>query len=198
MNILSWRSAVVGVCLGVGASAAHAQAATSPIGTGAWIVSGSAGWTHNDPDVQTAGTTMFLSPSALYFFRPRWAIGGSVDLGYSHSGIYKTKSLGVGPEVRFYPADLTDKTLPYLRASVRPSWLQAEVGSGRSSTRDLQSDFAVGLTRLLATHVGLSGELFYTHLASHFGDSGGAGGPPNPDITTDSYGLRFGITAFVF
>jgi hypothetical protein len=198
MTTISWRTAVLAVGIGLVARDARAQT-PAPIGRGSWIVSGTAGWTHAKTEDHAASTSVSLSPSVLYFVRSQLALGGSLNGSYSRAGSAETTSLGIGPEIRYYPAPLSEKTLPYFRVAIRPSWTRRPTQTDADlTTRELQTDLAIGLTQLLATQVGLSAELFYTKLSTHFGDLDGAVVPSGSDFTSDSYGLRFGITAFVF
>jgi len=197
MNMLSWRAFAIGASLVIGAGVAHAQT-SSPIGKGSWIVSGAAGISHNGQDGVSEGTNFFLSPSGLYFVRPKLAVGGTVSASYSTGGGSTDKTFGIGPEIRYFAADLTDKTLPFVRATVRPLWGRFEVDAlpNASSSHQFQWEVGAGLTQLLATHVGLTGELYYNQTHAHFHNGGTT--IIDSDVTSSSYGLRIGITAFVF
>lgn len=196
VKTLILRAVIVGVCVASAVRTTDAQSA-SPIGKGSWIASGSAGISHDGGDQQST-TNVFLSPSGLYFVRARWAVGGSFEAGYTSISSASTRTLGLGPEVRYFAADLTDRTLPFLRVAVRPAWTRFKQDGQpyAASLRELQWEGGAGLTQLLVAHVGLTAELYYTKIHAHADDGGIVA--LDHDLTNDSYGLRLGITAFVF
>jgi hypothetical protein len=190
-------SYLAGVLVAASIVSSPAVAQSSPIGKGSWIIGGSAGINSqhvsgNDQSV----TSVSLAPSALYFVSPGLALGGSVILGYSDNPQVSSKSFGVGPSVRYYFGDKAAKTLPFLSATVEPVWQsndpKSSTGQSTSST-NLLIEGTVGLTHLVASHVGITGEAYYDHLefSSDRGDI-------HVDQSSYAFGLRFGITAFVF
>lgn len=188
MRILSWGAVAIGASLLVTAGVARAQT-KSAIGVGSWIVSGSANISHGSSG-SSDGTSIAVAPSALYFFKPRWAFGGLLGGSYQKSLGYTVKSLAIGPEIRYYAAEPAAKTLPFVSFAIQPAWARQEAPNGGvSDSRSLDIDGSAGLTQLIATHVGLTGELYYTRSSTHIGS--------NTDVF-GRYGLRFGITAFVF
>jgi hypothetical protein len=182
-------------------ASANAQQ-SSPIGQGSWIIGGSAGLSsnHDDATDQTA-TSVRLSPTGLIFVRPRLAIGGALTLGYSSSSNASFKTYGLGPSVRYYFGDMAGQLFPFVNASVMPIWQKSNVKSvvnglpispSDATNRILAYDGSIGLTRLVATHVGLTGEAYYARLRSTI-DAG------STTTHRNSYdvGMRFGITVFV-
>jgi hypothetical protein len=169
-----------------------AAAQTSPLHTGGWIISGSAGLSHRHIEADDQDeTSVSLAPSGLYFVTPRLAVGGSVLLGYD--SYLSDWSYGIGPEVRYFIADPTDKLLPFVRASVVPQWQRIrgdQIGGENFTTRLTTVTAAAGLTQIVATHVGVTGEA-YVARASY--DSGNR----QPGSRETMYGLRFGLTIFV-
>ena len=181
-------------------ASANAQQ-SSPIGQGSWIIGGSAGLSsnHDESSDQTA-TSVRLSPTGLVFVRPRLAIGGALSLGYSSSSNASFKTYGLGPSIRYYFGDMAGQLFPFVNASVMPVWQKSSVKSvsglpispSDATNRIIAYDGSVGLTRLVATHVGLTGEAYYARLSSKI-DAGSS------TTNRNSYdvGLRFGITVFV-
>ena len=186
---------------------AGAQAA-SPLHTGGWIISGGAsiGRTHNNEfggDVTHVG----ISPTGLVFVTSRFALGASVPLSYlsysDPSG--HSYSYGIGPAARYYFAADTSRWLPFVAASVQPQWqnehrtvtiITSPSGTLSTSTIDshdhlLAIDGSMGLTRLVAQHVGVTGELYYTN-EKLSGDIS-----PQRAIRSYDWGARFGLTVFV-
>lgn len=191
-----------GVCALVFGAATLAAQQKSPIGKGSWLVGGSAGLSHTDEaDVTTAS----LAPFGLYFVAPHLALGGTLDLAYASShvqvGDSHTTLIGVEPTIRYFFGDLSGNLFPYLNASVGPSWEKFKIdgtgssADGEQTTTGLELTGSAGLMRMLATHVGLTGELYYTHAHQSTDVS-----TTTSNIThnQNSYGLRFGISAFVF
>jgi hypothetical protein len=174
----------------------------SPIGKGSWLVGGTAGLSHSDDGGGT--TNVSLAPFGLYFFAPHLALGGTVNLAHSssHTGIGDSHETfaGVEPTIRYFFGDLSGKLFPYLNASAGPSWEKFKLDApspagGEQTTTGLALTASAGLMQMLATHVGLTGEVYYTHLHQSTDE-----GSSLPDLTHNrsEYGLRFGISAFVF
>jgi hypothetical protein len=193
--------------LTVGAARGYAQH-TSPAHPGGWIVSGSGslGRTHSDAaDVDV--THVGIRPVGLVFLTSRLALGASLPLSYAHysnpSG--HTANYGIGPAARYYFIADTSRWLSFIGAAVEPVWQRdhreglivvSPSGSGSTVTLDshnrvLTVDGSLGLTRLLAEHVGLTGELYYTHSETS--------GDISPQAKLKAYdaGARFGLTVFV-
>jgi hypothetical protein len=169
----------------------------SPIGKGSWIISGNAGANsqHDDTSDQTV-TSISLLPSALMFVHQGLAIGGAVSLGYFNTSSGSTKSYGVGPNIRYYFSDPTAKTLPYVSGTFAPSWSSSDPKSSTalsSTNHSIELEGAFGVTHLLATHVGITGEAFYDHFSI-----GTDAGPLHTNRTMYSIGARFGVTAFLY
>jgi len=190
------------LALGLLLAAAPAFAQSTAVSKGSWIISGSAGFSqsHDDLSDQTQ-TFVNASPTALMFIASRFAVGGTVTAGYSKAGSSKFTSFGVGPSARYYMGDSSSKWLSFVSASVFPQW-----GSSKLTTfvngvatpvdidqTNLAMDASLGLTRLLVTHVGVTGEAYFTRVKR----SATNGGTTN-DFTTNSFGLRFGLTAFLY
>jgi outer membrane protein W len=185
------------------ASAALAQTPTTPIGDGSWIISGSAGLSsHHDETSDRTTTSLRFAPAGMLFVLPRLAIGATLPLSYSSDDGGHATSFGIGPSARYYFGDQAGKLFPFLGASVLPQWQNSHrtsVGINGSpvdvdgSNRVISIDGSAGLTRLIATHVGVTGEAYYTHMSSKT-DVGSS------TSSRDAYdvGLRFGLTVFLY
>lgn len=183
------------------AVASIASAQGSPIDKGSAIIAGSAAFSRaHDSDRNANSTSVHLQPTGLLFVQSRLAIGATVALGYLSLESGHTTSYGIGPAVRYYFGEPAGKLFPFLSASVFPQWQKSHLdalaipGSTESdvSSRLLAFDGSFGLTRLVADHVGITGEAFYTH-SKATADGGGL----NASASGYDFGLRFGITAFV-
>jgi hypothetical protein len=199
MKMLSSRIALGLLLIG---APAFAQERSTAVSRGSWIISGSAGFSrsHDDLSDQTS-TSISASPTALMFVASRFAIGGRLTGGYSKSGSFKSTSYGLGPSARYYLGDSASKWLSFLGASVFPQWGTSKVSSVTNGVvtpvdvdaTDLAMDASLGLTRLLVTHVGVTGEAYYTRINR----SSTSRGTTN-DFNTNAFGVRFGLTAFLY
>lgn len=198
MRVSSLLGGAVGVVLG--ASGAFAQSA-SPVAHGSWLVGGSATISHNSTDGGPSVTNVSFAPFGLYFAADRLGLGGTLGIGYAsgHSGGGDSHDtfIGIEPTIRYFFGDPAGKLFPFVNASVGPSWERLRIEGGGSSqegtTHGLDFTGSVGLTRMLATHVGLTGELYYTtrHRSTDVGAT-------TAKQDSQSYGVRFGFDAFVF
>lgn len=198
MRVSSLLCGAVAVVLG--ASEALAQA-TSPVGHGSWLVGGSATISHDHTDGGPSATNVAFAPFGLYFVGDRLGLGGTLDVGYAsgHSGGVDSRNtfVGVEPTIRYFFGDPAGKLFPFLNASVGPSWEQLRIDDGATrqegATHGLDFTGSAGVMRMLATHVGLTGELYYTtrHRSTDVG-------PTTAKQDSQSYGVRFGFDAFVF
>ena len=190
------------------ASAAHAQQSafpsSSPISAGRWIIAGSAALSssHDETNNQTV-TSARLSPSGLVFVRPRLALGGTATGSYFNSSGSSSTIFGLGPSARYYFGDPAGQLFPFVSASVAPQWQRVHpknavvvagttISSPDLTARTIAIDGSLGLTRLLATNVGVTGEAYYTHLGTKV-----TSGSTAPAHNTHDLGLRFGLTVFV-
>lgn len=196
--VMSAVSAVV-----LGASAAVAQQ-PSPIGHGSWLVGGSAGLSRDHANGGSTRTTASLAPVGLYFVAPGLALGGTLNVGYAtgvaQGGDSHETVLGVAPTIRYFFGDLADKVFPYLNASVGPAWDRLTIGGGSSdiTTRSIDLTGSAGLMDMIVPHVGLSAELYYTARHRSSDREAQSGGTVTVTADNQSYGLRFGINAFVY
>jgi hypothetical protein len=180
------------------ASTSHAQQ-KSAISHGSWLVGGTAAFDHTNSG--GSQTSVSLQPFGLYFFADHLGLGGTLDLGYSSLTNAHTTFIGAEPTIRYFFGDPGGKLFPYLNASVGPSWRRFKVEDnsplGEQTTHGLDFTGSAGLMRLLGTHVGLTGEVYFTHRHRSTDISSSI---ENATVTgnNDSYGLRFGFNAFVF
>jgi len=184
----------------IGASAAVAQP-KSAISHGSWLVGGTAGLSHSNAGGASTTTVSFL-PLGLYFVADRLALGGTLDLAHLSNSAgdarFHDTVIGAEPTIRYFFGDLAGNLLPYLNGAIGPSREHSKsenngTGSGEQTTTGLDLTGSAGLMRLLGTHVGLNGEVYYTH--RHVSRDLGAA---TFKSSTDNYGLRFGFNAFVF
>jgi hypothetical protein len=177
--------------------ALSAQTPTSPIAKGSMLVGGSASLSLVDDD---GGSDAVLSvsvlPNVLFFAANRFAIGGQLGLTYSSSDDFSATGWALGPAFRYFIAEPSAKTLPFVGASFTIGRTTISAGTGPNvnlSTTGFEG--VAGITWLLVPHVGFDGELFARRATF---ESSGGGVPVTSENTQTAFGLRFGISAFVF
>ena len=181
-------------CLSFLTLTGRAVAQTAPLHSGSWLIGGSAALTR-DRNTQLDETTTHagLDPMGLVFVNPHLALGGALTVGYDGlGGGGHAVTYGIGPAARYYPLTAA-QWQPFAALSVSPEWQTISLeGSPNSHASLLAIDGSLGLTRMLATHVGLDGAFFYRH-------SKLTNGLPASRVswTDDNYGLRFGLSVFV-
>lgn len=199
MKVSSFR---LGIALVALAAPAFAQTGPSPVSKGGWVVDGNASFSRTSSDASNNAQTSFsVTPTALVFVASRIAIGGSLGLGYAKNGDFKSSSFAVGPRAQFYLGDTASQWLPFVSGSVLPQWASSRTTAAISGTPTvvesdsfgLTLDASLGLTRLLASHVGATGEAYYTRRNAETESRG-----VSTDFTTNSFGLRFGLTVFLY
>ncbi len=168
-------------------------AQSSPLATGTMIVSGSAALERTTVQGNNVSTTAInIAPSVQWFISPHLALGGSVMLGYSSSGDAHSSTLGIGPSARFFFNE-SAPWLPFVSATVAPTWGSSRNGSSASVDHSgLSLDDSLGITRMMGSGVGFTGEAFYTDRKT----SQDVGSTSTTQTVTD-FGLRFGVTAFL-
>jgi hypothetical protein len=183
--------------LAVALSVSSLAAQKSPIGKDTWIVGGGAALVSSHVDGGSDITSFSVAPNILRFVAPHVAIGGLVALGYQNNTTSSGWSYGIGPAVRYYFGEESAKTFPFIAASFTPQWQKLTLknpANGQSADVDNRFttvDASVGITQMLATHVGVTGEAFYAHRS--FTVTQFSATQKQRDI-----GLRVGFTAFVF
>jgi hypothetical protein len=199
MSSSSVRAALALVFLGSTSLTARAQTA-SPVHAGGWLIGGAATIAGSHDDNSGNRTDLSISPSGLAFVTSHLAVGGSVLLGYGDGGGVQNTLFGVGPSARYYFSGANAVWLPFISATATPTWSHSErsgsspaPSSLTSNSRVLSLDGSLGLTRLVATHVGITSEAFYTNSSLQ----SDAGGVARSTDRASRYGLRFGVSVFV-
>jgi hypothetical protein len=180
-------------CLTCLALATRATAQTASPHSGSWLVGGGAALTR-DRNSQAGGTTTHaaLDPTGLRFVNAHLALGGAMVLGYDGFPEGRALTYGIGPAARYYPL-AGAPWQPFLAVSVAPEWQSiSQDGFPTNHISLLGADGSLGLTRMLATHVGLDGALFYRHQKQTNRTSSA-----RVSWTEDDYGVRFGLSVFL-
>jgi hypothetical protein len=172
-----------------------AQTPAGPISKGSMLVDGSAGFSHNSSSGSQSSTTISVSPEVLYFVATRLAVGGQLGLSYSKASNSSIRSWSLGPAARYYFAQPEARTLPFVGVAAAYGSSSFSPASGTDSDQiSTMLEGVGGITRMLARHVGISGELF----AAWRNNEVKSGAGPSSDFTQTTFGLRFSISAFVF
>ena len=181
-----------------GLAAQQTSQIASPLHTGAWIVGGSASVSKS---TGTLGSSFFqVAPTALALVTPNFAIGGMAGIGYTSNDNGHAWTYGIGPSARLFLGDVSSLTLPFLSASFFPQWNKTSIKTsspvtvtGSEDSHRYAFDGSVGVTRMIATHVGLTGEAYFTHF--EFSSELPTGS--SVESSQNQYGIRAGLTAFV-
>ena len=168
--------------------AAQTPRVESPLHAGGWIVGG-----NGDLDMTDNQTAFGVGPSALVFVNSRLAVGGEGQLSLASTNLGHSTTWGLGPTARLFLGEPSERLLPFISATVRPEWEHQFEGSLDFDERLLTVDASLGATYLLASHVGLTGEIYGTHFSVT--DTSPGNSPSVPGST--HYGMRFGFTVFV-
>jgi hypothetical protein len=188
------------LCLAASTVAAQSTP-SSPIARGSRLIGGSANvarvMIEEDDGTETRYTTMSVNPMLLWFIRDRLAIGGEVGLGRTVGKDFRSTSLRIGPAVRLFFAQPLAKTLPFLGAAVTFGSENSRFGTTDLDGSQEELELVAGATQMVARHVGLTGELFLGRVNTE-SDFDGDFGPFSSESKVTTFGVRFGITAFVF
>ena len=157
---------------------------------GSWLAGGTASLASHENDFDGERLTFVtFNPSVQYFVIPGLTVGGSLDLSYISQEDFANTLVGVGPEVGYYAGGPERRLFPFARARVTLLAASFNTGGGSGRNTNASLDLSAGGVLLIARNVGLTGEAFYQHTDFDFDDEGSG---------SNSFGLRFGIAAFVF
>lgn len=131
-------------------------------------------------DVDDRQTSIFVNPSAQYFFAPGLAIGGEALVNRISSGGDSFTTYGIGPALSYYFGQPDSEAFPFVSGSIFFTDTSEDGGSGTAFR------LSGGAVYMLARNIGLTGEVFYLkqNLESQ--------------RDFDQFGASFGIAAFLF
>lgn len=167
---------------------AQAQTAgpTYALDKGSLIVGGEGSFTSTGFDGDdNRSVALLVNPAVQYFVRPKLALGGELNLARFSAGDQSVKLFGVGPRITYFFGGPDSRLHPLVSGSV--SWVRSSYGDDRS---DSQAGYraAAGALYRLTRSVGITGEVF----------SQGEIEDSDEDLGLNTFGLQFGIAAFVF
>lgn len=168
------------------AAVLHAQ--TSMLDRGSINIAGDAAFTSSGSPSSGSDdryTKLIISPTAHYFVLPGLAVGGDVVVGYASAKNSSATNFGAGPSVAYYFGRGERTVYPFISASLtllRTISKNSVSDQSRSATAYRGSG---GALLMLSRSVGITGELFYQ-------------GRNSEGNEWNTYGLAFGVSAFVF
>jgi hypothetical protein len=165
-------------------SPSHAQ--TSPVDRGSVLIGGDASFTSVGIDNGASDgrvSQLSVNPNGQYLIRPGLAVGGDVLFTYVSDDGSNTTRYGVGPAVTYFFGRGERSYYPFVSGSFGVTHARDDnLDEDRTQT---SYRGAGGLLVMLSRSVGVSGELFYQHI-------------DNAQLQTNTFGIAFGISAFVF
>ena len=170
-----------------------------PLHTGEWLIDGAANASRqHDQSSDETRSAFVVSPTGLVFATPHFALGASATLGYFTQTSGHSFSYGIGPRARYYLGGAAT-WLPFISGAVIPQWetthQSASIGGATPdlTSRLLMLEGSLGVTRLVATHVGITGEAYYQHESLDVD----LNATSSPTDRSYNFGLRFGLSVFV-
>ncbi|MGH7628945.1 MAG: hypothetical protein ACREOF_06070 [Gemmatimonadales bacterium] len=163
----------------------------SPVHAGSIQLAGTAQFSHFRDIGNDAGDTVFeLAPRVGYFLLRGLALNANLRYRHDAADAGSASGWGIGPGLTYYVSGLSGRLYPFVSGRTLFTWQRSSNAAGvvidrRHSTSWLLS---TGVLVLLATHVGLTGELFYQH--DQFTVEPGTN-------SAESYGLQWGFAIFV-
>ena len=153
------------------------------IDRGSFVLAGSFDFssTTNSRD-DDRSTLLSVSPGLSYFVTSSLAIGAGLGVNRFSQDDLTSTSLSAGPRVAYYLGGPTSTVFPFAAAGV--NYTDAEHLS------IVAADLAAGAAVMLARNVGLNLEAFF-RTSSYSREVGS-------DFSQDTFGLRGGVTVFVF
>lgn len=190
-------------------SAAVVQAQQSPIQKGSIQIGGTADISHTEPDGGGAALTIIEAfPRFGYFVVKGVALSVNGRFRRASSEPQATirdqtsTELGIGPGISYYIATPAPRLFPFVSARVlynRTSTHAELVPSGTKIESRINTVVwlgSAGALIMLGKHVGLTSEAFYQRNKNKIRN----GGDGSPEVSSDSdtYGIQWGIAAFLF
>jgi len=189
------------VALGVLAIAplvSSASAQSYAMDRGVWTVGGSASVTHSAFGVNNGSTAISLFPSVGYFVLPGFVVAATLQYVHSSGNGYSSSStgFGAGPRLAYYFGKGSATFHPYVAAAAlvgsdSPGFTGSNGSNGSNGWWSWRG--AGGIAFLLARNVAVTGEAFYGQIHYDLPDV-----IPSSSRTTDSFGLSFGLSLFLY
>ena len=157
-----------------------------PVDKGSYLLGGTVSFTSEGGDFVSVGsddrrTTLSINPRFALFVTPGLALGAAVSYSRTSIADAAATSFGIGPELAYFFGDAASEIYPFLAAGV--SYTSLDIGS--RSLSGFGVDFAGGVVFMVARNVGLTAEAFYQTSSLS-------------ELDSDAFGIRGGVTAFIF
>jgi hypothetical protein len=128
-------------------------------------------------------TLLSIGSGVSYFIVPGLALGANAQFSRFSEGGSSSSSFSAGPQIAYYFGGPSSTFFPVVSG-------RADYGDFGDLSR-VGADLAGGATFMAARNVGISAEAFYqTYRYSRDNNRG--------DFTHDSFGIRGGVTVFIF
>ena len=164
---------------------------------GAWTVGGTASVAHGSTQGFDNGrTAISLFPSVGYFFLPGFLVAATLRYAHSSGGSSTSTGFGAGPRLAYYFGKGSATFHPYVAAAAlvgsdSPGFTGSNGSNGSNGWWSWRG--AGGIAFLLARNVAVTGEAFYGQIHYDLPDV-----IPSSSRTTDSFGLSFGLSLFLY
>jgi len=166
---------------------------------GAWTVGGTASVAHfNLLGSENGSTAISLFPSVGYFVLPGVVVAATLQYVHSTGNGYSSAStgFGAGPRLAYYFGKGSATFHPYVAAAAlvgsdSPGFTGSNGSNGSNGWWSWRG--AGGIAFLLARNVAVTGEAFYGQIHYDLPDV-----IPSSSRTTDSFGLSFGLSLFLY
>ena len=155
-----------------------------PTDKGSMLIGGTAYFTSSGGDARGNNRFNVLSTKIMYFIAQNLAFGGNFLFMNQSWGDDSQTSIGIGPVIIYYLGEPDRKTLPFIGSSFTYANLS-----------DAYSQIIIsvngGVTFMIARNVGITGEAVFQF--ENFSPEGGG-----DSKTGNSFGIAFGVTAFIY
>ena len=161
---------------------------------GAWTVGGTASVAHfNLLGSENGSTAISLFPSVGYFVLPGFLVAATLQYAHSSGSGSTWTGFGAGPSLAYYFGKGSLSFHPYVTAAALFGSDSQEFMGSTSSRGWWSWRGAGGIAFLLARNVAVTGEAFYGQIHYDLPDA-----VPSSSQTTDSFGLSFGLSLFLY
>lgn len=202
---MQFRIGLIAFCLAT--TTANAQGGQSPIQQGSIQIGGTADISHTEPEGNGPGLTIIEAfPRVGYFVVKGLAL--SANVRYRRASAEDQTNVkdqtstewGLGPGVSYYVATPVPRLFPFVSGRLlynRTSSHSEQLPSGAEIDSRIRTKVWLvsgGALYMLGEHVGLTSEAFHQWNRNKITSGSGAAAKSN----STTYGIQWGITAFIF
>jgi hypothetical protein len=199
---MHWRTESCLLGLLAGAVAQTLPAQSSPIHRHSIQIGGSARLTHTrDIGNDRSWTILELTPRIGYFIARGLAVSGNLRFERTFESAEHLTGWGIGPGLTYYFDVHSRHLYPFISARTLFTWDKIS-GAQPDGTNSWKSTNRVWLVSggglfMLGQHVGITGEIFYQH--ERFSTEAFIFNGVSEQVnSSETYGLQWGVAAFIF